>query len=145
MKIGIQNLIIFVSIISLIQALLVINGLLEPISSYSYGNLFFSLLRFVAVIYSGAIAINWKDAVKKGALVSFFGSFVLIFCAFLSSIFLKIPLIGILVSGLEIITLTLLLILIQNIIIGIIFSLAGYFINCKLIQTNNKTKKIKNL
>ncbi|MFA5050064.1 MAG: hypothetical protein WC501_03580 [Candidatus Micrarchaeia archaeon] len=133
-KLDIKGLIFLISFVSTVEVMLIFLGVLLPVLSYSIENLIFAFLRFSIIIYSGIIAKEWKESAKNGAMVSFSGVIIICVAALLSNLYLKIPVLGLEIPNIESLILMLLVILVQNVVLGIICAILGHYVYKKLIN-----------
>ena len=135
-KLNVRGLIFLISFLSIVEVVLIFLGVLPPVLSYSIENLIFAFIRFSIIIYSGIIAKEWKGAVKNGVVVSFSGVIIICLATLLSNFYLKIPVLGLKIPNIESLVLMLLVILVQNILLGIICAVLGYWAYKKLVGRN---------
>jgi len=109
-----------VVLLSSIEVILIVLGILPPILSYSPGNLLFSFAHLVVVAYAGTIVA--KEGLKKsamnGAVIAFAASFSICLLAFFCSSFFGVPVLGVRIAGIVPELLVFAIIIIENTLLG---------------------------
>jgi hypothetical protein len=131
--------VLFAAIVAL-QSLLIISGVLSPLSSYSTDNILFNLVVMVIVIYMG-----WnlaKLGLKKVAIKGVIAAIVSVFVIFLFSIvgyFIERPVLGIQLPSIYYLPISLLSIALLNVVLYAFFAVIGAL----LAQRIKPSRKIK--
>jgi hypothetical protein len=106
-------------IVSFIQVLLIVSGMLQPMSNSTPENMLFSAARLVIVAYAGfsLAAAGLKKAAICGAEVALVSNGVIAVCA-LAGYFIGMPILGISVPGIGALILSLAILIFANSAIG---------------------------
>lgn len=140
-KLKVMHFITIIIILTALQILLIIAGVIPPLASHSIENLFFDFVGFIVIFLMG-FALS-KHGLKKVAL---FGacvttaSFIIVCIALIISSYLYRPILGISVPNLVYLTVILLTSLIFNIVLGVIVAIAGAFIKSVFVPKPKKSK-----
>jgi hypothetical protein len=137
--------IIGISILSLIETILIITRIINPIANYSIANLFFEFLSLLIIILCGIIFYKEKliNSIIKGGILGLSSAIVpILFSIYFKLTNIKIPIFGLKINAdpAYLYWSLLLVILIENVILGIIILIISKYITKKI----KIKKKIKN-
>ncbi len=125
----------FISVIillSLIEVLLILSGLLPPVSSYSAVNLPLKLLRWGVIVY---VAVTLKESLvksaTKGAILSFAGISIICMGTFVGN-YLGKPVLGVPVYSMIHFYVVLIILILENVLVGALVAACSVLIAKKL-------------
>ena len=126
--------IIIVALLSLIQSLLIFLKILPPVSSYSLWNLFFSCARLIVIVYVGIVL--YEQTLKKsafyGGVLGFVTAAVLSAVSIISKIYFGQPILGISIPSESLYLPIMMIIILQNVLLGIIIAVGTSLITRKI-------------
>ena len=124
---------VLAGIISLIQVLLVMAGILQPIASSSIENIVFSAARLAVVAYAGVACAGGglKKAAISGAEVAF-ASYAVIAVSAFAGYFIGRPVLGVSPSGIGGLALTLAVLIALNSAIGAVLAAGAAWVAGKM-------------
>jgi hypothetical protein len=133
-KLTILHFTLFVAILSLAECLLIFFEILPPLSSYSLGDVLFSLAKIAAIIWMGIVFYE-KGLGKSafyGGILGFTSSAVFVVVAYISKIYFEKPILGIVIpSGISFFIM-ISIIIVENILLGVIVAVCASLITKKL-------------
>jgi hypothetical protein len=133
-KITIVHFILLVAVLSLIESALIFFEILPPLSSYSLGNILFTLVKLAVIIWMGIVFYEkglGKSALY-GGILGFTSSSIFALVAFISRIYFKKPILGIAIPSGVSYFLTIAIIILENILLGAIIAVCASWITKKL-------------
>jgi hypothetical protein len=133
-KLTIVNFILFVAALSLAECLLIFLEILPPLSSYSLGDVLFTLVKLVVIAWMG-IAFYGKGLGKSalyGGVLGLTSSSIFSLAAFISSTYFEKPILGISIPSGTSYFLMILIIILENILLGVILAVCASWITKKL-------------
>jgi hypothetical protein len=117
------------AILTILQAVLIIFGIISNVSDYfSVGTLFFNLIRLAIVIFAGIYFFkdNLIKCLFNGAIIGFVSSLILVVFAYASKQYFNVPILGISVNNTYYLVLMLFLILENTILYGFLVFLTSW-------------------
>lgn len=133
-KLTIPYFVLLVAVLSLAECLLIFFQILPPLSSYSLGDLLFTFVKLVVIVWMG-IAFYEKGLGKSalyGGTLGFASAAVFSLAAFISSTYFRKPILGISVPSGTSFFLMLSIIILENILLGVILAVCASWIAKKL-------------
>jgi hypothetical protein len=118
-----------VAMLSVIEAVLVVLGVLPPVLSYSPGNIMFSLAKLVVIVYAGVITASegLKKSALNGTILGFAGAAALCIFSLLCSALLGKSVLGLPLTNIVLLTVVLAVIVVSNTVIGaLLAAIAGF-------------------
>ena len=144
MKMNLFHLAAFVALLSAIEAILVILGVLPPVLTYSPGNILFSLLKLAIIAYAGIVSApeGLKKSALNGALLGFAGAAAICVFSLLGSALFGKTVLGLPpVSNIAPLAILLVFTLITNAVLGtIVAAIAGFIAIRSGARKPNKQK-----
>ncbi len=129
------SLVLLIAFLALFESILIFIDVLPPTTSYSVGNLLFSIARLGIIIYSGVIFYN--EGLKKssfyGGILGFVTASIVSLASFISRFYFGKPILGISVPSASY-YLVMTIIVIENILLGAIVAAGASWITKKLSQ-----------
>ncbi|MFA5129215.1 MAG: hypothetical protein WC445_04680 [Patescibacteria group bacterium] len=133
-KLTIVHFVLLVAVLSLIESALIFFEILPPLSSYSLGGIFFTLVKLAVIIWMG-VAFYEKGLGKSalyGGILGLTSSSIFSLAAFISSTYFKKSILGISVPFGVSYFLTIAIIILENIMLGAIVAVCASWITKKL-------------
>jgi len=133
-KLAIAHFILLVAVLSLIESALIFFEILPPLSSYSLGGIFFTLVKLAVIIWMGIVFYEkglGKSALY-GGILGFTSSGIFALVSFISSTYFKKPILGISVPSGVSYLLTIAIIILENILLGVVLAVCASWIAKKL-------------
>jgi len=133
------SLVAVVVILSLLEALLIIIGILPPVLKYSPGNVVFSLAQFAVIVYAGVVFApqGLKKAASNGAILAFAMAATLCVVGLISSALFRRSVLGLSSPNIETSLFLFIIIIIENAILGAVVAaiaaFAANFVNKKRV------------
>jgi len=126
-------LILLVAALSLIESVLILLGVLPPVSSYSFGNLLFSFAKIALIIYTGITYYHegLKMSAFYGGILGFVSVSVIVLFSFISMSYLEKPVLGISVPSASY-PLVMLILILENALLGVIVAFCASLITKKV-------------
>ncbi len=123
-----------IALVSIAEVSLIIIGMLPPIASYSPGNLIFMFAQFALLVYAGILFSKEgvKKAVRNGAILAFVSALVVCLGSLKGKFLLGKPVLGISAPNTESLILVLVILLIENTVLGALISGLTAFLAKKL-------------
>ena len=118
-----------VALLSAIEAVLVVLGVLPPVLSYSSGNILFSLAKLVIIAYAGVVSApeGLKKSALNGAILGFGGAAALCIFSLLGSALFGKTVLGLPPANIASLAILLAFTLITNAVLGtIVAAIAGF-------------------
>lgn len=133
-KLTITHFVLFVTVLSLTESALIFFDILPPLSSYSLGDLLFTLVKLAVIVWVGIIFCGegLKKSALYGGILGFTSSSIFSLAAFISSTYFKKPILGISVPFGASYFLTIAIIILENILLGVIIAVCASWITKKL-------------
>jgi len=133
-KAAITYLILFVVFLSLIESILIFFDILPPLASYSSGNLLFSFAKLAAIAYAGILF--YDEGLKKsafyGGILGLVTASVVSLASFISKLYFKKPLLGISIPSGASYLLMMVIVILENVLLGMIIAVCAGWITKKL-------------
>lgn len=133
-KLTIVHFVLLVVGLSLIESALISFEILSPLSSYSLGDMLFTLVKLAVIIWMG-IAFYEKGLGRSalyGGILGFTSSVVFALVSFISSTYFRKPILGISIPSGTSFFLMISIIIIENILLGVILAVCASWITKKL-------------
>lgn len=125
--------ILLIAALSLIESVLILSGVLQPVASYSLGNLLFSFAKIVLIIYAGIIysGEGLKRSAFYGGVLEFVAVSVIALFSFISTAYLKKPVLGISVPSVSY-PLVMFILISENVLLGMIVAFCASWVTKKV-------------
>ena len=133
-KLTIVHFILLVAALSLTESALIFFQILPPLSSYSLGGIFFTLVKLAVIIWMG-ITFYEKGLGKAalyGGILGFTSSSIFSLVSFISSTYFRKPILGISIPSGASYFLTIAIIILENILLGVIIAVCASWVTKKL-------------
>jgi cation transport ATPase len=135
-KLSIAHFVLLVAALSLIESALIFFEILPPLSSYSLGDILFTLVKLAVIIWMGIVFYEkglGKSALY-GGILGFTSSSIFSLAAFISSTYFLKPILGISVPSGVSYFLTTAIIIVENILLGMVLAVCASLITKKIKQ-----------
>lgn len=129
-----------VALLSAIEAVLVVLGVLPPVLSYSPGNILFSLAKLAIIAYAGIVSApgGLKKSALNGAILGFAGAAALCIFSLLGSALFGKTVLGLPVPNIVSLAILLAFTLITNAVLGTIVAAIARFIAIRARKPNKR-------
>lgn len=132
-KTSLSFLILLIAALSLIESVLILLDVLQPVASYSLGNLLFSFAKIALIIYAGVTYYDegLKRSAFYGGVLGFVMVSVIALFSFISMAYLKKPVLGISAPSASY-PLVMLILISENVLLGMIVAFCASWVTKKV-------------